>query len=256
VLQHEIPPPQLLAWNASQPMLAIGHSSSGAVLLYNCASAATAGSSAPGSIQRPQHVLVHQLQQQVSSVAWRPVHSSMLAVGCAGGVAMWNLGKLPLSTAAMSRGSDGATNAAAAWTTFLSFRANCRCGVPETCTAQAAARMALSRQQQSLPALFSACQQLQKLHVAFHRTCAQVCWFSTIVLTHERQAAVLRVTRAAHSAHIRVMSAPAAAVSLSCYSIMRQLLLLSSSVAMPCLCCRPVLLLLLVVQGVVFGLEP
>lgn len=142
MLQHEIPPPQLLAWNASQPMLGVGHSSSGAVLLYNCASAATAGSSAPSSIQRPQHVLVHQLQQQVSSVAWRPVHSSMLAVGCTGGVAMWNLGKLPLSTAAMSRGSDGATNAAAAWTTFLSFRANCRCGVLQNGTAQATVTIA------------------------------------------------------------------------------------------------------------------
>lgn len=128
VLQHETPPLQLLSWSCSQPILAIGHSSSGAVLLFNCKSAAAAGSSAPSSLQQPQHVLVHQLQQQVSSVAWRPVHSSVLAVGCAGGVALWNLGKAPLSAAALSRSSDGSTSAAAAWTTFLGFRTNCRCG--------------------------------------------------------------------------------------------------------------------------------
>lgn len=87
--------------------------------MYNCTTAAAGGSSTP--LQQPEHVLVHQLQQQVSSVAWRPVHSSMLAVGCAGGVALWSLGKLALSTAAMSRGPDGA-----AWSTFLSFKANCR----------------------------------------------------------------------------------------------------------------------------------
>lgn len=126
VLQHEVPPPQLLSWNTNQPILAIGHSSSGAVLLYNCKAAAAAGSSAPQSLQQPQHVLVHELQQQVSSVAWRPVHSSMLAVGCLGGVALWNLGKLPLSSAAMSRGPGGPSSAAAAWATFLSFKANCR----------------------------------------------------------------------------------------------------------------------------------
>jgi hypothetical protein len=126
VLNHEIPPPQLLSWNTRQPILAVGHSSSGAVLLYNCTSAA--GSAGASTLRDPQHVLVHQLQQQVSSVAWRPVHSSMLAVGCAGGVALWNLGKLPLSAAAMSRGSERATSAAAAWATFLSFRPNCRWG--------------------------------------------------------------------------------------------------------------------------------
>lgn len=122
----DVSSPQLLSWNANQPLLAVGHSSSGAVLVFNCTSAAAGASSTP--LQQPEHVLVHQLQQQASSVAWRPVHSSMLAVGCAGGVALWNLGKLPLSAAAMSRGADGAPSAAAAWTTFLWFKANCRCG--------------------------------------------------------------------------------------------------------------------------------
>lgn len=125
VPSHDVSAPQLLSWNCSQPLLAVGHSSSGAVLVYNCASAAAAGASS-AVLQEPQHVLVHQLQQQVSSLAWRPLHSSMLAVGCADGVALWSLGKLPLSTAAMTRGSNGASSGAAAWATFLSFRRDCR----------------------------------------------------------------------------------------------------------------------------------
>ncbi len=95
------------------------------MLIYNCRTAAAGGSSST-PMQQPEHVLVHQLQQQVSSLAWRPVHSSMLAVGCAGGVALWNLGKLPLSTAAMSRGGEGPASTAAAWSTFLKFKTNCR----------------------------------------------------------------------------------------------------------------------------------
>jgi len=129
VLQHEAPPAQLLAWSTTRPTLAVGHSSSGAVLLYNCSpAAAPAGgdNGAPCTLKQPQQVLVHQLQQQVSSLAWRPVHSSMLAVGCCGGVALWSLGKLPLSAAAMHRGAESTTSSATAWTTFLSFRAGCR----------------------------------------------------------------------------------------------------------------------------------
>lgn len=129
VLQHEAPPAQLLSWSTTRPTLAVGHSSSGAVLLYNCSpAAAPAGgdNGAPCTLRQPQQVLVHQLQQQVSSLAWRPVHSSMLAVGCCGGVALWSLGKLPLSAAAMHRGAESATSSATAWTTFLSFRPGCR----------------------------------------------------------------------------------------------------------------------------------
>eukprot|EP00878_Enallax_costatus_P009372 GHUV01009794.1.p1 GENE.GHUV01009794.1~~GHUV01009794.1.p1 ORF type:complete len:356 (+),score=107.10 GHUV01009794.1:214-1281(+) len=63
------------------------------------------------------------LHVQVSSVAWRPVHSSMLAVGCEGGVALWSLGRLPL---AASNRSGGSGPPAAGWVTFLPFKKGCR----------------------------------------------------------------------------------------------------------------------------------
>ena len=93
-LRAEAPPlQQLLAWNCSQPLLAVGHGGSGAVLTYDAGAAADAAAGdGDGSgrgvpeLTQPRQVLTHQLQQQVCSLAWRPVHSSMLAVGCSGGV--------------------------------------------------------------------------------------------------------------------------------------------------------------------------
>jgi hypothetical protein len=71
---------------------------------------------------------------QVGCLAWRPVHCSMLAVGCQGGVALWSLGKVPLAASSAHRGYEnggaagGAASSAAqgGWVTFLPFKSGCR----------------------------------------------------------------------------------------------------------------------------------
>jgi hypothetical protein len=70
---------------------------------------------------------------QVGCLAWRPVHCSMLAVGCQGGVALWSLGRVPLAAGNAHRGyENGGAGAAASgaaqngWVTFLPFKSGCR----------------------------------------------------------------------------------------------------------------------------------
>jgi hypothetical protein len=97
-------PPSLLSWHSTQQVLAVGHASTEAVLVYDLAAASSADTAAvhsgkagtaslPPPLTAPRNVLSHQLQRCVCSLAWRPVHCSMLAVGCDGGVALWSLGK-------------------------------------------------------------------------------------------------------------------------------------------------------------------
>lgn len=56
----------------------------------------------------------------------------MLAVGCQGGVALWSLGRLPLTAANVHRGPENGRAAAAetaqggGWVTFLPFKHGCR----------------------------------------------------------------------------------------------------------------------------------
>eukprot|EP00775_Hariotina_reticulata_P008513 gene8513-8695_t len=96
-------------------VLALGHSSSAAVLLYDLSSGGQ------GCIEQAQQILTHQLQQQISCLAWRPENCSNLAVGCAGGVALWSMGKLPVAASSIHKGDT-----AAGWVTFLPFKHKCR----------------------------------------------------------------------------------------------------------------------------------
>ncbi|KAF6265125.1 WD40-repeat-containing domain protein [Scenedesmus sp. NREL 46B-D3] len=128
--------PKLLSWHCNQQQLAVGHANSGAVLLYDLstgAAAAAVNDAGSGVQGQAQQVLTHQLQQQVGCLAWRPVHCSMLAVGCLGGVALWSLGKAPLAAGSMHRGGEnggaGGTASSAAqsgWVTFLQHKHGCR----------------------------------------------------------------------------------------------------------------------------------
>ncbi|WIA38093.1 hypothetical protein OEZ86_001455 [Tetradesmus obliquus] len=131
-------PPKLLAWHCNKQQLAVGHSGSGAVLLYDLSAGAAAAASGDdagdGVLSQAQQVLTHQLQQQVGCLAWRPVHCSSLAVGCLGGVALWSLGKAPLAASSSQHrgrengGGGGAAGGAAqgGWVTFLQFKHGCR----------------------------------------------------------------------------------------------------------------------------------
>lgn len=58
--QPEPQAPNLVAWHCNKQTIAVGHASSGAVLLYDCAD--TAGAEV---LDKAQQVLTHQLQQQV-----------------------------------------------------------------------------------------------------------------------------------------------------------------------------------------------
>jgi hypothetical protein len=50
-------------------------------------------------LTQPHAVLVHELQRRVGCVAWRPGRPNHLAVGCAGGAALWSLVARPPSAA-------------------------------------------------------------------------------------------------------------------------------------------------------------
>ncbi|KAK9841751.1 hypothetical protein WJX81_000774 [Elliptochloris bilobata] len=62
-----------------------------------------------------QKLLSHGHQRQVASLAWRPRSGTVLAVGAAGGVCIWGLGRSPAGGAAAVRTSA----AGGAWLSFL-----------------------------------------------------------------------------------------------------------------------------------------
>jgi hypothetical protein len=80
-------PPKLLAWHCNQQQLAIRHTGSGAVLLYDLSSGApaTAGNDVGGGVlSQAQQVLTHQLQQQVRApLAGLHTTASSYACWCA-----------------------------------------------------------------------------------------------------------------------------------------------------------------------------
>lgn len=70
------------------------------------------------------HVAHAVLCWQVSCVAWRPLLSSMLAVGVEGGVALWSLTPSPLAGGSTSSSSSGGVTPA--WVTFLPYKEGVR----------------------------------------------------------------------------------------------------------------------------------
>jgi len=128
--RSQLPPPALLAWHAQRQWLAVGHAPADAVLVYNL-DAAPSDPSAPERVEEAQLVLVHELQQGVAALAWRPVHCTMLAAGGRGGVTLWSLGRQPaggggFQRAAAGAGGNGGGVGGQAWASFLRYADNCR----------------------------------------------------------------------------------------------------------------------------------
>jgi hypothetical protein len=70
------------------------------------------------------------LCRQVSCCAWRPLLSSMLAVGVEGGVALWSLTPSPLaggsSSSSSSAGGSSSGGVSPGWVTFLPYKEGVR----------------------------------------------------------------------------------------------------------------------------------
>lgn len=133
-LRSEMPAPQLISWHAQRQWLAVGHAAADAALIYDLDAAPSP--SVPDCVEEASLVLTHELQSGLSSLAWRPVHCTMLAAGCRGGVVLWALGRQPAGGAGFQRaagggngGGNGSPVGGAAWATFLRYQDGCRCAV-------------------------------------------------------------------------------------------------------------------------------
>jgi len=123
VLVFDVPPASLMAPSG-------GDGGAGRRTRRAAAAAAAPTASPPPPLSSPHVVLVHELQRRAACVAWRPGQPNHLAVGCAGGVALWTLAadgvmaggnrSSPPSPAALGPG------ASAAACTFLRHRRRAR----------------------------------------------------------------------------------------------------------------------------------
>ncbi|GBF89820.1 hypothetical protein Rsub_02524 [Raphidocelis subcapitata] len=127
-----LPAPQLISWHAQRQWLAVGHAAADAALIYDLDAAPSA--SVPDCVEEAALVLTHELQSGLSSLAWRPVHCTMLAAGCRGGVVLWALGRQPAGGAGFQRaaaggngngGGAGGAVGGAAWASFLRYSDGC-----------------------------------------------------------------------------------------------------------------------------------
>ncbi|EIE26352.1 hypothetical protein COCSUDRAFT_39467 [Coccomyxa subellipsoidea C-169] len=110
-----------VAWHRQTDRLAVSDGADRVHVGEASAVASTSGRAASPAALPGKLALYHDFQHQVTALAWRPLSSNTLAVGCRRGVCLWSLGKCPAGGAPACRATV-AGSSTSAWLTFLRTR--------------------------------------------------------------------------------------------------------------------------------------